>query len=150
MQRSNWQRAGVAACAALALVLGLSEPAHAAAHPGVHAAKPAAAQQYFWKSSDGSQKTSRLFREKTYKTQAKLPHLVVTVVPATPAHAVYLQFQQKGKWITENKVTTDDTGVANIDLNPFCSNDTWCDGTWQYRLHVGKQNQNLKIAYSEK
>ena len=152
MRRTTWHRQVAAVAAVLALVLA-SAPAALAAptFPGsVSASRPAAGQKYFWKWSDGSQKTARLFREKTYKTQAKLPHLVVTVVPASPKHNVYLQFKQKGKWIVENKVTTDDKGVANIELNPFCSNDTWCDGTWSYRLKIGSLYQNLKIAYSEK
>jgi hypothetical protein len=152
MQRGSLPRiiAAVAVSATLVLSTAAAAGAAPAASNRAPSAAPTAPQKYFWKWSDGSQKTSRLFREKTYKTQKKLPHLVVTVIPATPAHVVYLQFKQKGKWIVENKVTTDGKGVANIELNPYCSNDTWCDGTWQYRLHLTGQNQNLKIAYSEK
>ena len=139
MHRSTWQRSSAALGVAVVLIIGGSSGASAAPVPATsaHATRPAASQKFFWKWSDGSQKTSRLFREKTYKTQAKLPHLVVTAVPATPVRTVYLQFKQKGKWIVENKVKTDDKGVATIELNPFCSNETWCDGTWTYRLKIG-------------
>ncbi|MEI6361439.1 MAG: hypothetical protein WCP95_04840 [Actinomycetes bacterium] len=152
MLRGTGPRVIAAIGVSVALVLGANVSAGAATVPGRHqpSAAPAAAQKYFWKWSDGSQKTSRLFRQKTWKTQEKMPHLVVTAVPATPAKVVYLQFKQKGKWVVENKVTTDAKGVATISLNPFCSNDTWCDGTWSYRLKIGSLYQNLKIAYSEK
>ena len=129
--------------AAAASAAPLSAPAHAVT------ALPAA-QQYFWKWSDGSHKTSRTFKKSTYHAQAGLPHLVVTAQPAKPSRVVYLQFKQKGKWIVENKVTTNSKGVATIDLNPYCSNDTWCDGTWSYRLKIGSLYQNLKLTYSEK
>jgi hypothetical protein len=152
MPRSMWLRPLVALGACAALLLGPATLGSAAPlrpnHPPTSVG--AASQKYYWKWSDGSQKTSRLFREKTYKTQAKLPHLVVTVQPASPAHFVYLQFKQKGKWIVENKVKTNNEGVAAIDLNPFCSNETWCDGTWSYRLKIGSLYQNLKISYAEK
>ena len=139
--------------AALAAVL-LVPAAAASAEPSsassrIVTALPSA-QQYFWKWSDGSQKTSRTFKKSTYHDQAGLPHLVVTAQPAKPSHVVYLQFKQKGKWIVENKVTTNSKGVATIDLNPYCSNDTWCDGTWSYRLKIGSLYQNLKLTYSEK
>jgi 5-hydroxyisourate hydrolase-like protein (transthyretin family) len=138
------------ACAALLLgpaTLGSAAPLRPG-HPPTSV--EAASQKYYWKWSDGSQKTSRLFREKTYKTQAKLPHLVVTVQPASPAHFVYLQFKQKGKWVVENKGTTNKKGVLRLGLNPYCSNDTWCDGTYEYRLKVGSLYQTFRINYSEK
>jgi len=152
MRRSTWRRVVTTALVSATLLIGAGTAAGAVPLDASRApsSAPSASQKFFWKWSDGSQKTSRLFREKTYKTQAKLPHLVITAVPATPKHDVLLQFKQKGKWVLENKVTTDSKGVANIDLNPFCSNDTWCDGTLSYRLKIGSVYQNLKIGFSEK
>lgn len=107
------------------------------------------AQKYYWIWSDDSEDTSRTFKKSKYHNQAGLPHLIITVEPADPARTIYLQFKQKGKWILENKVKTDSDGKATIELNPYCTNDTWCDGTWTYRLKAGDRYQNLKITYSE-
>jgi hypothetical protein len=116
---------------------------------GAQAATPAA-QQVFWKWSDGSDKTSRTFKQSKYGDQAGLPYLQVNTVPARPSRNVYLQFKQKGKWVVENKGTTNKKGVLRLGLNPYCSNDTWCDGTYEYRLKVGSLYQTFRINYSEK
>ena len=65
------------------------------------------------------------------------------------SHYINLEFKQNGKWVVENKVATNSKGVANIDINPYCANDTWCDGTYTYRLKVGTQYAILKLTYSE-
>ncbi len=118
--------------------------------PGSRSAIVPMAQKYYWIWSDDSEATSRTFKKSKYHNQAGLPHLVITVEPATPARTIYLQFKQKGKWILENKVKTNDAGKATIELNPYCTNDTWCDGSWTYRLKAGDRYQNLKITYSER
>jgi hypothetical protein len=113
-------------------------------------AGPAAAQDYYWKWSDGSQKAVRTFDQSTYHSQKSLPHLVITAVPATPAQNVLLQFKENGKWSLENRVRTGADGVATVDINPYCSNDTWCDGTWKYRLKIGTQYQLLTLSFHQK
>lgn len=141
------------AAAALALVLAGVAGAPATAAPSAPAPVPQtvqAAQKYFWIWSDGSEKSKRTFKESKYGDQASLPHLVVTVEPAKPARTVYLQFKQDGKWIVENKVTSDGQGKAIIDINPYCSKNNWCDGTYAYRLKIGDRFANLKITYAEK
>lgn len=131
---------------AAALVAGLaSSPASASVDSSV-----AAEQEYFWKWSDGSQATHRTFSQKKYGIQNNLPELVVTAVPARPRHYVYLQFRQGGKWVLENKVALNSKGVAHVDINPYCENDTWCDGTYKYRLKVVDSYANLTITYTER
>jgi len=146
----------IVAATAAALVL-LSAPiagaAPAAAAPVRElggASAPVAKQQVFWRWSDGSQKTTRLFREARYQRAGRLPKLIVTAVPAKPSRAVVLQFQQKGKWLIETTTSTNAKGIATMKLNPYCTNNTWCDGTWTYRIKVGTLYQVVKVTYAGK
>lgn len=139
----------MAAVAAISLsTIGVATAAPAA-EPGARAASVQAAQEYYWKWSDGSQKAKRTFVEADYGSQAALPHLLVTAVPARPTHRIYLQFYQDGKWILEDRAPLNSKGVATLDLDPYCDNDTWCDGTYKYRLKVGTNYQILRITFSE-
>ena len=142
MRLSPWHRVAVALSTVLALGLGSSAAAYAA--PTSHVA---ASQKYFWKWSDGSQKPARVFREARYVRAARLPRLVITAVPAKPARVVFLQFRQKGKWLVEMKTATNAKGVAVLKLDPYCTNRTWCDGTWNYRIKVGTLYQVLRVTY---
>jgi hypothetical protein len=147
----------LAAASALIVLAGTAgtssaAPLHLPEHIGsassrADVAHPAAAQKVYWKWSDESQKTLRLFREARYHRAAKLPRIVVTAVPAKPRRAVILQFQQKGKWLVETRTTTNAKGVATLKLDPYCTNRTWCDGTWTYRIKVGTLFQTLKVTY---
>ena len=139
----------IAASAAIGFsTIGVATAAPAA-EPGSRATSVQAAQEYYWKWSDGSQKAKRTFIETDYGTQAALPHLLVTAVPARPSHRISLQFYQDGEWILEDRAPLNSKGVATLDLDPYCDNDTWCDGTYKYRLKVGTNYQILKITYSE-
>lgn len=143
--------AGVAAAMGLcAVALAPAVTAAPMAAGTVHAVSVPAAQQYFWKWSDGSQKTSRTFKQSQYQSAAKLPKLLVTAQPAKPTRTVYLEFSQKGKWVLESKTKTNSKGVATLSLIPYCDNQKWCSGTWNYRLKVGRSYQNLKLTYSRK
>jgi hypothetical protein len=127
----------------LALLVGGAASATAAPE----LAAPTAKQQVFWKWSDGSQKTSRVFREARYNRAGRLPKIIVTAVPAKPRRVVILQFKQKGKWLVERRTSTSTKGVATLTLDPYCTNKTWCDGTWNYRIKVGTLYQVLKVTY---
>jgi hypothetical protein len=142
----------VIATVILVLTAGSSAGAMAAPAqvPGARHAMARAAQEVYWKWSDGSQKTSRTFKQSRYHDQAGLPVLVVSALPASPKRTVYLQFKQKGAWVVEKKGTTNGKGVVRLDLYPYCSNDTWCDGIYEYRLKAGTHYQNFRITYSEK
>lgn len=113
------------------------------------ASSVAADQDYYWKWSDGSTSVKRTFTQAEYGTQSRLPHLVAWAEPASPRHNVYLQFHQDGKWITESRVMMNSRGIATIDIDPMCSNDTWCDRTFAYRLKIGDLRARLSITYSE-
>jgi hypothetical protein len=141
----------VALAAAAVLTAGYAAPATATTRPHTSAPSTVTAEQkYYWIWSDGSQKSVRTFKQSKYHDQAGLPHLVVTVDPAKPAHTVLLEFKQDGKWILENKVKSDAAGKAVVDINPFCSKNNWCDGTYSYRLKIGSRYATLKIIYAEK
>ena len=131
--------ARTAAAAGLAATMGLSLLTSASA----------ADETYYWTWSDGSKKPTRTFTQARYGVQSNLPELVVTADPALPRRTVYLQFYQDGHWTTENAVRTDAKGRAVIDLDPYCSTDTWCDATFRYRLKVGGQTARLTITYAE-
>lgn len=104
-------------------------------------------QEYYWTWSDSLRFAPRTFIQTDFLTPASLPKLVVTVVPATPSQMVYLQFRQGGRWVDENIVRTDPRGVAVVDVDPFCSNDTWCNGIYQYRLLVGGITAPVSISF---
>jgi len=133
--------------AALGAATAVAAPA---AEAGSRVTIAPAAQDYYWTWSDGSQKSHRTFTQTEYGIQPNLPKLVVTVEPAKPRHYINLEFKEDGKWVLENKVATNSKGVANIDINPYCANESWCDGTYTYRLKVGSQYAILKLTYSEK
>lgn len=119
--------------------LSLALPAEAAAR---------ASQGYYWMWSDGSRSLSRTFAESRYGTPANLPHLVVTAQPASPGRWVSLEFRVGDAWSTESRVRTDPSGVAEIDVNPFCTDDSWCDETIAYRLRAGGQTARLTVTYT--
>lgn len=144
-------RSVLAAASALIVLAGTAGAASAAPVPELtgHAgiARPAAAQKVYWKWSDESQTTVRVFREARYHRAANLPRIVVTAVPAKPRRDVILQFQQKGKWLVEAKASTNAKGIATLKLDPYCPSGKWCTGTWNYRIKVGNLIQTLKVTY---
>jgi hypothetical protein len=146
------------AAAGLGTALALGSTTVATAMPardivvGMPSAPTAApmAQDYYWDWSDGSDATTRTFKKSKYHTQARLPHLMARADPATPSHMVYLKFKENGKWVLETKKRTNGKGEASMDLNPYCKNNSWCDGTWTYRLSIGSSIQTFRITYSRK
>lgn len=125
------------AIVALAGVLGLSVGGPAAAD-----------QAYYWKWSDGSTSLTRTFTQSEYGTPSRLPRLVAWAEPASPRRLVHLQFRRRGTWITENTVRMDGRGIATIEIDPMCANDTWCDRTFAYRLTIGDRTARLAITYA--
>lgn len=117
-----------------------------AAGPAVVAAE----QSYWWEWSDGSTARRRTFTQARYGVQTNLPHLVTHAEPAYPRRYVVLQYWQDGRWHFENSVKTNSRGIATIDINPYCSNDTWCDGTWKYRMKIGGQTARVTITFAER
>lgn len=113
-------------------------------------AAPVAAdeQGYYWKWSDGSRAASRVFSQQTWGIPERLPRLVVTAVPAHPSHDVTLQFNYRGTWTTETSARTGADGVATISVDPYCARNTWCRGTFAYRLLVDGQRAPLRLSFS--
>lgn len=105
------------------------------------------AQSFFWQWEDGGTAKARTFRESTYGSAVGIPQIVVSAVPARPSQYVKLQYKQDGKWRREDADTTDDSGKAYLSLDPYCSNNTWCGGTYKYRLLVNGNYTVLTIKY---
>lgn len=136
----------VAACVVAMSVAGIAAgPAAAKDRGTLHGT----VQEYFWYWNDSRTFIPRTFIQADFVAPAALPKIVFTVVPATPSRLVYLEFRQDGQWVSENVVKTDAQGVALIDVDPFCSNLTWCDGTYRYRLRIGAVLAPVTISYSE-
>ncbi len=135
----------------VSLALGNSVIGGAAAEPLNHRVPPGSnsVQEYYWNWSDSLRFSSRAFIHTEYADQASLPELVVTVVPPHPRRLVYLEFFQDGSWAAENIVRTDANGVAVIDVDPFCGDNSWCNGTYAYRLKIGGLTAPVSITYLE-
>jgi hypothetical protein len=65
--------------------------------------------------------------------------LIVQVSPVVPQREVELQFFEDG-WIAESTTTTDSEGFAYLDVDPYCEDDLWCDGLWEFRVLVNAKD----------
>lgn len=65
--------------------------------------------------------------------------LIVQVLPEAPQRTVELQFFEDG-WVTENTATTDSEGFAYLDVDPYCDDDLWCEGLWEFRVLVNARD----------
>ena len=65
--------------------------------------------------------------------------LIVEVTPAAPQRSVELQFFEDG-WIMESTATTDSDGFAYLDVDPYCDDDYWCEGVWDFRILVNARD----------
>jgi hypothetical protein len=65
--------------------------------------------------------------------------LIVQVLPEAPQRTVELQFFEDG-WVTENTATTDSEGFAYLDVDPYCDDDLWCEGLWEFRILVNARD----------
>jgi len=65
--------------------------------------------------------------------------LIVEVSPALPQRSVELQFFEDG-WIMESTATTDSDGFAYLDVDPYCDDDFWCEGAWDFRVLVNAKD----------
>ena len=126
-----------AAAASLALLMSGAAPATAAQRdPG-----------YFWEWSDGSKARSRTLSEAQYRTQARLPALVVATDPATPGRRVVLQFRDARGWQRDDVGYTDRHGVVRLEVNPYCQNGAWCRRGFSYRLVAGSSSAALALRF---
>ena len=145
-------RAIVSVAMGLSLLIGGASAASALpAREAAPSARPME-QQYFWEWSDGYEKMSRTFKESDYGSQGLLPHIVVTVEPATPKRTVTLKYYEDGGWRLEGTKKTNSAGKASLDFNPWCNaaHTNWCDGSWKYKLAIGGVAKNFTIKFSSK
>ena len=150
--RTGGQLARVLVTLVVAAAVGLSIPGAASAaptlEPGTRIGALPAAQEFFWDWSDGVDSKVRTFRESKYQAQENLPVLVVTAEPARPQQFIKLQYKLKGVWKREDAATTNRSGVARLELNPYCTGGDWCDGTYSYRLLVNGIYTIFKITFA--
>lgn len=112
--------------------------------------RPAAstASSFSWAWADGSVTPTRTFAQSDYRGQS-LPRIIVTTAPTIAPVPVYLQFFQEGSWNTEAIVPTNAHGQATISLDPYCEDGSWCDGTYGYRLRVGRITSLITVVFDE-
>ena len=150
MAISPLRRSLAAGAASLALGLTLVSPVAAEPRDRRPPRTAPTVQEYYWHWSDSRIYSARTFLHTEFPSQASLPDLLVMVVPPTPRRMVYLEFYQDGRWAAENIVRTDGRGVATIDVDPYCANNTWCNGTYTYRLKIGDLTAPVNITYFER
>lgn len=112
--------------------------------------RPAAATatSFSWAWADGSATATRTFAQSEYRGLS-LPRILVTTTPTIAPLPVYLQFFQEGSWNTEAIVPTNPHGQAIISLDPYCEDGSWCDGTYSYRLKVGRIITMITVVFDE-
>lgn len=101
---------------------------------------------WFWRWSDGGEQRVRTVT--VGRTTAAVPGLVASVVPAASGERVVLQFLHRGRWRTEDVASTDDRGVARLDVNPFCPDGDWCRREFRYRLVAGGRTAALTVRFT--
>lgn len=76
--------------------------------------------------------------------------LEVRVSPKSVVRTVHLQYwsETRNKWISERTLKTNKQGVAKLDIEPYCEDDLWCDGTYTYRIYVLARS-GQKANYSQ-
>lgn len=99
---------------------------------------------YFWRWSDGSERSVRLIDT---ARESGVPALVVATAPATAGQRVLLQFRDGSRWLTEDAATTRSDGTARLDLNPFCDDGDWCRRTFDYRLVAGGRTAAVTVTF---
>ena len=136
---------------AVAIVTSLiSTPANALGKPKVQ-------QTITWGWEDGGDKGHRDFSEDDYDTIGDMPAVKVTVLPATVGRRVILETYDATTrtWSAEHVSRTDAEGVALLNVNPLCDDDSsstsmWCDHDSTYRIRVlksGTQRQSLSNPF---
>ena len=119
--------------------------------------KPKVQQSITWGWEDGGDKGHRDFSEDDYDTIGDMPAIKVTVLPATVGRRVILEtFDATTKtWSAEHVSRTDADGVALLNVNPLCDEDSssaamWCDHDSTYRIRIlksGTQRQSLSNPF---
>lgn len=129
--------------------LGHAGPAwaHHATADGVSPVGVAADRSFSWSWLDSYASNKRFF-SKAILGDSGIPPIIVHTQTAR-VRPVILQFRQAGTWNTEAIVPTNTSGVALLNLDPYCADGSWCNGLYDYRIKVGNQVVHLVIQYSD-
>jgi hypothetical protein len=146
----NTKKAATILAAVAIMTSLLSTPANALGKPKVQ-------QSITWGWEDGGDKGHRDFSEDDYDTISEMPSVKVTVLPATVGRRVILEtYDATTKtWSAEHISRTDADGIALLNVNPLCEDDSsstpmWCDHDSTYRIRVlksGTQRQSLSNPF---
>ena len=101
-----------------------------------------------WEWSDGDTSAHRVFDSSDYR-KTDLPELVVRV-PVGETGLMALQFLQDGEWNDEWLAKPDSKGIVRMPFDPYCANDTWCDGAYRYRVRLGQLISYFDVEYWER
>lgn len=81
-------------------------------------------------------------------------YISVYVKPYKPYRNIRLQFWSGTKWVQESSSTTNSSGKGYLDFDPYCSDGTYCDGEYKYRVIVdaasgqkASTSNNFYISY---
>ncbi len=99
-----------------------------------------------WSWSDTGTDLNRVFESSTYSGEKKLPTMKVSVGPDQTG-LVYLEFEQEGDWNPEWVARPDANGNATIPIDPYCADESWCDGEYHYRLKMPGLVSYVEIDY---
>ena len=63
-------------------------------------------------------------------------YISVEVKPIKPIRTIRLQFWSGKKWVQETSAKTASNGRGYLYFDPYCSDGTYCDGEFKYRVLV--------------
>jgi hypothetical protein len=75
-------------------------------------------------------------------------YISVTIKPAKPVRTIRLQYWTGKKWAQENSAKTGSSGKGYLYFDPYCSDGSYCDGEYKYRVVVDAVS-GQKVAFSK-
>jgi hypothetical protein len=73
-------------------------------------------------------------------------YISVTIKPAKPVRTIRLQYWTGKKWAQENSAKTGSSGKGFLYFDPYCSDGSYCDGEYKYRVVVDAVS-GQKVAF---
>ena len=74
-------------------------------------------------------------------------YISVSIKPTKPVRTIRLQYWTGKKWVQENSAKTGSGGNGYLYFDPYCSDGTYCDGEYKYRVVVDASSAQ-KVAFS--
>jgi hypothetical protein len=75
-------------------------------------------------------------------------YVSVEIKPTKPVRTIRLQFWTGKKWSQESSAKTSSSGRGYLYFDPYCSDGSYCDGEYKYRVVVDAAS-GQKVAYSK-